>query len=91
MSANCRQWLVAGIVQGVFFRASTQAEAQRLDLQGYVRNLPDGRVEVVACGPNAALNELRQWLNTGPPRARVDAIDEQDDGPQQVPSGFEMR
>lgn len=91
MSANCRQWLVAGKVQGVFFRASAQAEAQRLDLRGYVRNLPDGRVEVVACGPNAALNELREWLNHGPSQARVDDIDEVDDAPTQVPASFEVR
>lgn len=91
MSANCRKWFVAGRVQGVCFRAYTQSEGQRLDLRGYVRNRSDGRVEVVACGPNAALNELREWLNQGPPQARVEAVDEADEAPAQVPTGFEVR
>ncbi len=91
MSANCRRWFVAGRVQGVFFRASTQAEAQRLALQGLVRNLPDGRVEVVACGPPEALDALRQWLHDGPPQARVDAVEEAQEVPEHVPTGFEVR
>jgi acylphosphatase len=48
-------------------------------------------VEVVACGPNAALNELREWLNHGPTQARVERVDEADEAPGQVPSGFEIR
>lgn len=66
--------LVACRVQGVFFRASTREQAQRLGLTGYVRNLPDGRVEVLACGPAAALDQLRDWLRLGPPLAQVTAV-----------------
>ncbi len=66
--------LVSGRVQGVFFRASTREEARRLGLSGYARNLADGRVEVLACGPRAAVAELRDWLRQGPPLARVEAL-----------------
>lgn len=68
---RCRHFLVSGQVQGVFFRASTQDAANNLGLTGWVRNLPDGRVEVVACGEKAALKRLEQWLWQGPSRARV--------------------
>jgi acylphosphatase len=67
--------LVSGRVQGVFFRASAREEAQRLGLGGYARNLADGRVEVLACGPREAVTRLRAWLLQGPPLARVDALD----------------
>ncbi len=69
--SECMQCLVAGRVQGVFFRASAQKEARRLGLTGHARNLPDGRVEVVACGDPAALEAMREWLREGPPQARV--------------------
>lgn len=66
-----RRYLVEGRVQGVFFRASTQAEAVRLGLLGWVRNLPDGRVEVLASGTAAAQQALATWLAVGPPLAKV--------------------
>lgn len=68
------RWLVAGRVQGVYFRAAAAAEASRLSLRGFVRNLADGRVEVVAAGDAAALGELTAWLWQGPPAARVDEV-----------------
>ena len=68
------RWLVAGRVQGVYFRAAAAAEASRLALRGFVRNLADGRVEVVAAGDVAALGELTAWLWRGPPAARVDQV-----------------
>jgi acylphosphatase len=80
------RFLVAGRVQGVFFRASTRAEALRLGLAGTARNLEDGRVEVVASGPQAALDALERWLQQGPPAARVEHVsrenidDRSDDG-----------
>ncbi|MEJ2426596.1 MAG: acylphosphatase [Candidatus Thiodiazotropha sp.] len=70
----CIHCYVAGRVQGVFFRASTKYEAQRLGLKGYAKNLHDGRVEVVACGPVGAVDELREWLRKGPANARVSGI-----------------
>jgi acylphosphatase len=68
---SCLRCLVAGKVQGVWFRASTQRQAVALGLCGYARNLPDGRVEVLACGETAALRQLQDWLWQGPPAAEV--------------------
>lgn len=69
---KCR---VRGRVQGVFFRASTQRMAQRLGVTGYARNRSDGSVEVLACGEAEAVRRLREWLWSGPPAARVTAVD----------------
>ena len=66
------RFLVSGQVQGVFFRASTRFEAQRLGLGGYARNLADGRVEVLAAGTPQAVEQLARWLQHGPPHARGD-------------------
>jgi acylphosphatase len=71
---HCAKFLVRGRVQGVFFRASTRAQAQALGLRGYAKNLADGSVEVLACGAEAALDQLQSWLRQGPPAARVDEV-----------------
>jgi acylphosphatase len=84
------RFLVTGQVQGVFFRASTREQALRLGLTGTVRNLPDGRVEVLACGSAAALDQLRDWLRLGPPLARVTAVTSES-VPCQSLSGFSIR
>jgi acylphosphatase len=63
-----------GRVQGVYYRAATAEQAARLRLDGWVKNLPDGRVEVVVRGSPAAVAELAGWLWQGPPAARVDAV-----------------
>ena len=68
------RFLVSGRVQGVFYRASTREQAQRLGLTGHARNLPDGRVEVIAHGAPEALDALERWLWQGPPAARVDGV-----------------
>ncbi|MCW8882060.1 MAG: acylphosphatase [Sedimenticola sp.] len=68
------RFLVSGKVQGVFFRASTRFEAERLELTGYARNLSDGRVEVLACGEADAVDQLRGWLTKGPPQASVSGV-----------------
>lgn len=65
---------VSGRVQGVFFRAATQARAQELGLVGHARNLPDGTVEVLAIGEEAAVRTLCDWLWQGPPAAHVTAV-----------------
>ena len=68
------RFLVSGRVQGVFYRASTRSEAERLGLAGSARNLDDGRVEVVASGADEALSALERWLWQGPPSARVEDV-----------------
>ena len=71
---SCIRCLVSGRVQGVWFRASTRDRALQLGLAGRALNLPDGRVEVIACGPEEALEALQAWLRRGPPQARVEAL-----------------
>ena len=70
----CLHCYISGRVQGVFFRASTRQRAQELKLAGYARNLPDGRVEVMACGDVRSLEILRRWLQAGPPHAHVTSV-----------------
>lgn len=65
---------VSGRVQGVFFRAETRIQATALGLSGWVRNLPDGRVEVLISGPESAIEAMRKWLARGPAGARVDVL-----------------
>lgn len=83
------RFLVAGRVQGVFFRASTREQAFALGIAGHAINLPDGRVEVLAVGDAAALDALERWLRQGPPAARVDAV-ERADLPEQAAGGFRV-
>ncbi|MBN2156290.1 MAG: acylphosphatase [Candidatus Lokiarchaeota archaeon] len=66
--------IVSGKVQGVFFRANTADVANRLGVTGYVRNLSDGKVEVVAEGSHDKLLELLKWLHRGSIWAQVDAV-----------------
>ena len=82
--------IVAGRVQGVFYRAATAQVAKDLAVQGWARNLPDGRVEVVAAGAMPALSELAAWLWDGPPAARVDSVSVEE-WTDDVPAGFEVR
>ena len=63
-------------MQGVWFRDSTRRQAESLHLTGYARNLPDGSVEVLACGSELSLDALRDWLEEGPPLARVSKVQE---------------
>jgi acylphosphatase len=67
----CIRCSVSGIVQGVWYRASTRNKALALGVTGYARNLPDGRVEVLACGEETAVKALREWLWEGPSGAQV--------------------
>lgn len=66
--------LISGKVQGVWYRASAQEEAQALGLTGFARNLPDGRVEVKAFGEKEKVIAFYQWLKKGPKLARVDEV-----------------
>jgi acylphosphatase len=65
---------VSGHVQGVMFRVSVREQAQRLGLRGYARNLPDGRVEVLAVGDDEVVEVLARWLHVGPPMSRVESV-----------------
>ncbi len=76
-----RVW-VSGRVQGVGFRAATAREAARItandaesELRGFVKNLPDGRVEAVFSGPAETVLALVTWCRKGPPQARVDRLE----------------
>ncbi len=70
-----KQVFVSGVVQGVFFRDSTRQKANELNLQGGVRNLRDGRVEVLVSGEEAAALSLIKWLKIGPKYAKVSTIE----------------
>jgi acylphosphatase len=67
--------LVSGLVQGVFYRATAERVARELGLSGWVRNLPDGRVEAIAEGPESALDSFVRWCHDGPPASRVDSVE----------------
>ncbi|MBI3999794.1 MAG: acylphosphatase [Candidatus Omnitrophica bacterium] len=67
--------IISGIVQGVFFRAGTLAAARSLKLSGFVRNLSNGRVEVVAEGEEQILKRMIEWCRKGPPGARVEEME----------------
>jgi acylphosphatase len=67
--------VASGRVQGVYYRQSTAEVAARLGLRGWVRNLPDGRVEAEAEGPRAGLEALVDFCRRGPEAARVDGLE----------------
>ena len=71
----CKQVFVSGRVQGVFFRDSTRQKANELNLSGGVRNLSDGRVEVLVSGDQEVIQTLIKWLKTGPKYAKVSTIE----------------
>ena len=66
---------VKGIVQGVFFRKTTQQKAAQLGITGSVKNKDDGSVYIEACGTDDALKTLLEWCNEGPPRAEVESVE----------------
>jgi acylphosphatase len=73
---------VEGRVQGVWFRETARQQANRLDLDGWIRNLPDGRVEAVFEGPRTAVDEMVDWTHRGPERAVVTAVEMHDEEPK---------
>jgi len=81
---------VSGTVQGVYFRATTRDEAGDRDVEGWVRNLPDGRVEAVFEGPREDVEEMVEFCHEGSPGARVEDVEvtyEKPDGEE----GFRIR
>lgn len=83
----CKRCRVVGRVQGVFYRASTQEQARQLDVSGWARNMPDGSVEVLACGEQRSVEALSRWLWDGPRMAEVDDVRCQEE-PYQGHSSF---
>lgn len=83
----CLRYFVTGRVQGVWYRASTRQKALQLGLSGYARNLPDGRVEVLAMGPVAVVRELELWLWEGPPAAEVSEVSSERADFMEAPEG----
>jgi len=75
MAENVRAHIfVSGRVHGVFFRTETQEKARELGLTGWVKNLPDGRVEAVFEGERAKVEEMVKWARKGPPGAIVNDL-----------------
>ena len=70
----CKRSFVSGRVQGVFYRATCVRKAESLGLTGFARNLADGRVEVLACGEEAAVEEFVSWLWEGSPASKVTGV-----------------
>lgn len=83
--------VVTGRVQGVGFRQSAERLGQQLGLKGWVRNRPDGTVEVMAVGERDALDKLAKWLYEGPPGAYVIDVDVDWDITEQTFNGFTIR
>lgn len=89
MNEIVRCWLVKGIVQGVGFRHWTRREAARISVRGFVRNLPDGSVEVQAAGTPKDIADLEQRLHQGPPGAQVISV-ERGQPEERLPTGFDI-
>ena len=86
-----RRFLISGRVQGVGFRFFAQRTAARENIHGWVRNLPDGRVEAAAEGDEDAIARFEAALRHGPPGARVEDIDIEHTVPGGRDSGFSVR
>jgi acylphosphatase len=80
----------SGRVQGVFYRATTRETARERDVDGWVRNLDDGRVEAVFEGPEDAVEAMVEWCHEGSPQARVDDVEVSYGNPEGH-DGFEVR
>ena len=85
----CKKCVVGGRVQGVFYRATAARRARELGIRGHARNLPDGRVEVLACGDSEVVEEFVSWLWIGSSASQVTSV-EASDSPvsASLPSGF---
>ena len=83
--------LVEGRVQGVLFRESARRRAAELGVHGFVRNLPDGRVEAVFEGPARAVDDAIYFMRKGPPLADVKGVEEHPEPPTGEFSAFRVR
>jgi acylphosphatase len=84
---QAKHWFVSGRVQGVGFRAFVQRRASELGVEGWARNLEDGRVEVYGVGVPKKLSDLAAALHAGPPMSDVRTVEERDEAVQRI-SGF---
>jgi acylphosphatase len=82
---------VSGQVQGVFFRDTAREKAEQLGLNGWVKNLPDGRVEALFEGPSERVREMVRWCEEGPSRAEVEDVDTEFEASRGDLTGFEVR
>lgn len=87
---TARRYVISGRVQGVGFRYFVRQQAQALDLAGWARNLPDGRVEAFIEGPRTTLDSVEQRLREGPTAANVTGVDVSDASPS-LAADFEIR
>jgi len=78
----CKKCVVGGRVQGVFYRATAARRARELGINGYARNLFDGRVEVLACGHEASVSTFVEWLWTGSSASKVTSVEVNDAAPE---------
>ncbi len=81
---------ISGRVQGVWYRANTRKQAEQRSLAGWVRNLPDGRVEAVFEGPEKEIEDMIQWCHTGSPMAHVDGVEVEWEDPDGL-DGFHIK
>ena len=86
-----RRYVVSGRVQGVGFRFFAEAAAAREGVHGWVRNLPDGRVEISAEGEADAMDRFEHKISHGPPQARVSGVQRDEELPEGRQSGFTVR
>jgi acylphosphatase len=82
---------VSGRVQGVFFRDSAREKAQQLGLNGWVKNLPDGRVEALFEGPSERVRQMVRWCEQGPSRAEVEDVETEFEASEGDLMSFEVR
>ena len=89
-NATCLRVIVSGQVQGVGYRYGTKERAIALGILGWVRNLPDGRVEAMISGEATPIDNMMKWFYDGPPAARVNAVETEQQSIQSFES-FEIR
>ena len=90
MDKKKRHIIVQGKVQGVFFRACTRDKAVVLGLDGTVRNLPNGEVEILVAGPSDKVDEFENWCHEGSPHSTVTAVKAENVKLLDFPQGFEI-
>lgn len=92
MSDKTRTHLfISGLVQGVFFRANTAQKAKQLGLTGWLKNLPDGRVEAVFEGEKEKINQIIEWAKEGPSSAQVNDVEVENEEYKDEFNNFEIR